>query len=65
MAFHTDGKPVETQITLNFIESATLDRKQSEYVPQRAPDGSNVNDVMAAGGEYFGLGVEPGDTRTA
>jgi hypothetical protein len=39
MAFHRDGKPVETQITLNFIESATLDRKQEEYVPQRSSGG--------------------------
>ena len=39
MAFHTDGKPVETQITLNFIESATLDRKQEEYVPQLSSGG--------------------------
>ena len=39
MAFHTDGKPVETQITLNFIESATLDRDQDEYVPQLSSGG--------------------------
>lgn len=70
MAFHTDGKPVETQITLNFIESATLDRKQDEYVPQLVgPSGAaSLDDVLIAGGEYFDadrLGVEPGDNRTA
>jgi len=43
MAFHKDGKPVETQITLNFIESATLDRKQEEYVPQLSSGGNGGN----------------------
>lgn len=31
-AYHEDGNPVETQISVNFIEAATLDRDQSEYV---------------------------------
>ena len=50
MAFHKDGKPVETQITLNFIESATLDRDQDEYVPQ-----------LKSGGGGSGGGNDDGD----
>lgn len=45
MAFHTDGKPVETQITLNFIESATLDRDQDEYVPQLKTSGGGGGNI--------------------
>tara|TARA_Y100000385_G_C13104620_1_gene646750 strand:- start:447 stop:1559 length:1113 start_codon:yes stop_codon:yes gene_type:complete len=46
MAFHTDGRPVETQITLNFIESATLDRDQDEYVPQLKSGGGGGGDEL-------------------
>ena len=51
-AYHKDGNPVETQISVNFIESATLDRDQEEYV--EPPSGGGVG-----GGRGGNSGVNP------
>ena len=39
-AYHEDGNPVETQISVNFIEAATLDRDQEEYVEPPSGQGT-------------------------
>ena len=48
-AYHEDGNPVETQISVNFIEAATLDRDQEEY----------VEPPSSGGGTIYGGGAAP------